>query len=412
MVKTVIMGFGNRGSQYADLIQKNGRGEVAAVIDPRAEARALAAEKFGISENKLFASEDAFYRSGTAVTAAIIASSDKEHFAMTERALKSELDVLVEKPISPSEKECRKLDKLAEKTGRLVMVCHVLRYSLFYRKLWEIIKSGEIGDIVSVRQSESVAYWRAAHGYVRGPWAAAEKSGPMILTKSCHDLDILIALVGKKCLSVSSYGGLSYFRKENALSTAEYCGECPKKARERCPFDAYQIYGRHSGYIDGNRFDRRTYNEEALIRAIEANPKLSRCVFRCGNDVVDHQVVNLLFEDGVTAQFSMMSLAAKDNRKIVINGTVGEISGDFEDSKICVMKFGKPIKEVNLKKASDEAGCHGGGDAGLIEDFLACAEHKGREDEWRTGLKEALESHYIAFAAEESRLANGKEIKL
>ena len=70
----------------------------------------------------------------------------------------------------------------------------------------------------------------------------SKRSSCMLLQKSCHDMDILQWLIGKKCKKVQSFGALSYFKEENAPKDApDYCIQgCPKA--DTCPYNAVRLY--------------------------------------------------------------------------------------------------------------------------------------------------------------------------
>ena len=153
---------------------------------------------------------------------------------------------MLEKPISPNARECLDLQRRAEEKGTQIMVCHVMRYTKFYRKLKELIDSGVIGDVVHVTHTENVAYWHYAHSYVRGNWHKTADSSPMILAKCCHDMDILSWLLGSRCRTVSSFGDLRYFREENAPAGS------PARCTDGCPHSGSCPYYAPALYLDDN----------------------------------------------------------------------------------------------------------------------------------------------------------------
>ena len=136
--------------------------------------------------------------------------------------------MLLEKPMATSEDECRKIVESVKRHKRILAVCHVMRYAPFFRKLKEIVQSGILGEIRAVRHIEQVGYWHQAHSYVRGNWRNADTSSPMILAKCCHDMDILLYLLERKCKKVSSFGSLRHFTPANRPAEAtDRCLDCP-----------------------------------------------------------------------------------------------------------------------------------------------------------------------------------------
>ena len=125
-------------------------------------------------------------------------------------------DILLEKPISPDPRECLTIAMEAKKPGRKITVCHVLRYTNFYSKLKEIVDSGELGKIVAIQHNENIGSWRFAHSFVRGNWRRSDTTSPLIMQKSCHDMDILFWLADSKAKKIASFGDLVHFREENA----------------------------------------------------------------------------------------------------------------------------------------------------------------------------------------------------
>ncbi len=412
--KLIVIGAGSRGRTYTDIAAASGRGfSVVGVAEPLTERRNYIRDKHGIPEEMCFESWEGLLALPTCADAAIIATMDRDHFAPALAAIRKGYDLLLEKPISPVPEECRILCEEADRAGVRVLVCHVLRYTAFFNALKRVIDSGEIGDVMHIQHTEGVGNVHQSHSFVRGNWANSDESSPMILQKSCHDMDILQWLLGKHCRRVHSFGSLSYFRRENAPEDApEFCIDgCPHSAE--CPYYAVKLY-----YDDKKNSWFRTastklpFPTDDDVERVLRTTDYGRCVFKCGNNVVDHQTVNLEFEDGVTANFTMAAFN-RGGRSIRIMGTKGEITAAMGSPEFSVYDFlTKQTKQLKVSDVvSDQSivGGHGGGDTGIVHAFADLLE--GRADSLGDSLKASYESHKIAFAAEESRLT-GKTVEI
>jgi len=298
--------------------------------------------------------------------------------------------------------ECGEILELATREERIVAVCHVLRYTPYFRQLRHVISSGLIGDVVSMQHLEPVEHIHMSHSFVRGNWRNSRESNPMILSKSCHDLDILRWLVAKPCRRLSSFGSLNLFREARAPegAPARCTDGCP--AEENCPFSALKIYLRRKTYLGHLRIEDRS--DRSILEALKIGP-YGRCVFRCDNDVVDHQVTNLEFEEGVTVAFSMEGLTSYAGRRTRVMGTKGDIVGD--ETILDVHLFNERRRERwDVRKHAQVASGHGGGDDGLVRDFVQAVSRRDPALLTST-LAASMESHLMGFMAEESRLAGG-----
>lgn len=211
------IGAGNRGNVYGNFADKYpDQLDIIGVAEPIQLRNDRFSEKHAIeAENRFQTWEDVFKRPRFA-DAVIISTPDNLHYGPCMAALKMGYHVLLEKPIAPTEKECRDILALAKKTGRVVAVCHVLRYAPYFEELKNIIASGAIGKLVSIQHFEPIEHVHMSHSYVRGNWHNSKATTPIILAKSCHDLDILRWVVGRKVKKISAMGSLSWFKKENA----------------------------------------------------------------------------------------------------------------------------------------------------------------------------------------------------
>ncbi len=381
MTTIVLIGYGGRGQDYSAYAKKfPDKMKITAVAEPRKFLRDAAAKEFSIPPENVFETYEELLSHPPLGEGVFITTQDNDHVTPAIRAMEAGYrHLMVEKPIDHDMEECIRLAKAAREFGAGVQICHTLRYTPFYRKMKEIVDSGVLGEIIHINQEEEVGYYHYAHSFVRGDWRREEDSSPMILAKCCHDMDMIYYLMGSTPTSLSSMGELSYFKEENAPkgSTAR-CIDCPVK---ECPYSAMTIYSNLSNfYRMGVTKEGYTDLETAMREG-----RYGRCVYRCDNTVVDHQSVNIHFENGSTATLTMNPFSHLINRETHILGTMGELYGNMEDSIIRVYPFGKEPVEYTISHAETN---HSGGDEVLSGDFVksirgeasACTSHKrGRE---------------------------------
>jgi predicted dehydrogenase len=396
-VTAIVCGAGNRGNVYGNYaIAYPDKLDIVGVAEPIPIRNERYTSKHAIPvENRFTTWEDVFNRPKFA-DAIIITTPDNLHYGPCMKALAMGYDVLLEKPISPSEKECRDILALAKKTGRIVAVCHVLRYAPYFVKLRELIQSKAIGEIVSVQHLEPIEHAHMSHSYVRGNWHNSKQTTPIILAKSCHDLDILRWMIGKPSKSIHAFGDLKWFTKTNApAGSTERCTDgCAVESE--CPYSALEIYyrKRQRNYVFDLPDDKSKQAEYVLEQLKTTN--YGRCVYRMDNDQPDHYITNILFDDQVTASFSMEAFTSYDGRRTRVMGSHGDIVGDMNSFTITNFKSGK---KEEWKETTDG---HGGGDWRLAENWVQAVAQRNPALLTST-IDQSIESHVMGFMAEESR---------
>ncbi len=413
MTTVAIAGLGPRGfytyAQYQKVHPE--RMKVTAIADIDETKLYLAAEDLHIPPEGCFKSAEEMLSKDKLADVLIVATQDKQHIAHALAGLERGYDLILEKPVATTPEDCIAIRDAAKRLNRKVAVCYVLRYTTFYRTIKNIIYSGRIGEVVNVDAVENVGYWHQAHSFVRGNWSNCGRSSPMILQKSCHDMDILNFLIGSHCECLSSFGSLSFFNSEHRpKDAAEFCVDCPRK--ESCVYSAERIYSGED--TQEKRPWVRTVVAPAgglaeVKKALRRGP-YGRCVFVCDNDVVDHQTVALRYENGVTVSFTMSAFSAEVYRSIRIMGTQGEIEGEQKTNLIRCTTFDGKTEVYDINKLASDLSGHGGGDNQLLTDFFD--ENSEGHIDAVSGIYSAIESHMMAFAAEYSRLHDGESINL
>lgn len=417
-VTFAICGCGARGLEAYAPYQLTHPEEmkVVAGADVRPERLELLQKRFGVPAGMCFPSDEALLAQPRLADVMIVSTQDRQHVDAALKALNKGYHILLEKPISPDLDQCRALQKKAHETGRLVVVCHVLRYTRFYAALEDLLRRGAVGKVETIDAIEHVAYWHQAHSFVRGNWRNSNETSPMILQKSCHDMDILRWLAGAPCLKVQSFGSLDYFKAENAPEGAALRCLDGCACKDACPYDAEKIYvtdprtgirGRGRGWPCGVLASEP--DEEKIYAALRTGP-YGRCVFHCDNNVVDHQTVNLEFANHIHATFTMTAFTQDCHRTIKVTGTMGEIEGDMEKNALILRRFGRPEETIDLSEEGGQFSGHGGGDFGLMASFCRLMAEDGADA--LTGVDASVESHVMALAAEASRLDGGRTITL
>lgn len=392
-VKVAVIGAGSRGREaYGNyIIEHPGDIVVVAVAEPDKVKRDKFAEEHGIPKKYQFESWEQLLAEDKLADGIIIATLDYMHFEPTLRAIEVGYDILLEKPISPTWEETVKIAKKVSDSHSNVLIAHVLRYTPIYEELKRILDNDTIGKIRHVNHIENIGFYHFAHSFVRGNWRNTDVAAPIILAKSCHDMDLLYWLIGKKCNYLSSFASLGHFNKKYKPAEAgDKCLDC--KIEKSCPYSARKIY--LSGNIGWPTSVITTdLSYEGIYESLESGP-YGKCVYSCDNNVPDVQTVNMHFEDNIEVSFTLTAFSNEINRTTKIFGTKGEIRVDFIKNEIEIYKFGK-LKEVITVDAINQG--HGGGDTGLMEEFVSVL--NGNEADFHA----SIESHLMAFSAEEAR---------
>jgi predicted dehydrogenase len=402
-VSLLIIGAGNRGAGYAAFAQLHpDRACIAGVADPRESYRRAIAATYDLPAQNVFADWREAASRPRLADAVIIATPDALHAEPAVAFARLGYAILLEKPMAPSANACRQIVAAVEASGVIFAVGHVLRYTVYTEQIRSLLAVGAIGDIVSLQHLEPVGYWHFAHSFVRGNWRSEALSSPVLLAKSCHDLDWIRAIMGVPCQAISSFGSLRHFRPEQRpAGAADRCLDCPVESE--CPYSARKIYlGRVARGQVGWPVEVLTPNvtAESVAAALRDGP-YGRCVYACDNDVLDNQVVQMQFEGGRTATFSMMAFSEAGHRRTTIFGTRGELACDGHTIRL--HDFLSDTTRVNDVVTEDRGlGSHAGGDYGLMEAFVAAV--AGNDPSLiRSGPQESLESHLMVFAAEQAR---------
>ena len=426
-ITAIIVGAGHRALVYAELAITNPElMKIVGVADPNPVRREMCMKKFGFSEDMCFETAQELATKGKLADTIINGTMDHQHLETAIPLLDVGYDMLLEKPFAPNEDEMREIVACAKKNNSKVMICHVLRYTPFYYGIKERVVSGEIGDIINIQTLEHVSYHHLSTSYIRGKWANSDECHTsMLLAKCCHDIDIMMWLMSEtKPVSISSYGGKYQFKPENAPENAgERClVDCPLV--EDCRYSAKRLYidqpERWAFYI----WDKLEHIEnptiEDKINLLKGDSPYGKCIYKCNNNVVDHQSVLVNFESGATGTHNMVGGSSTPLRRIHIVGTKGEIYGNFEESKFYVSKIHptttdeRILEEVDLNVSGDMVGAyggHGGGDERLSADFVSFV--RGEKPSLAcTSIFDSVAGHLCVYLADKSRENNGMPQKV
>lgn len=451
-ILAIMNGAGHRGmeiyGEYA--LNHPTKLKFIAVADPNPHRRKLFQRKHKILDNMVFDSWDLLMPKNGVKLAdiAFICTQDRMHFEPAMRAMELGYDLFLEKPISPFLHECQELEKKAREMKCRVQIAHVLRFTSFFKKVKEVIKSGKLGKILQIEHSENISYWHFGHSYVRGPYQKESTSSPLILAKCCHDLDMIYWYLDEKPIDVYSTGELSFYIHENAPNDSpNRCTDGCKHASS-CPWFAPRFYidveplkriGLHSNKWLYRKISKWSIQKKWIIKllskfikdlkplvewkswpvtvisddisksnlmeALKVGP-YGKCIYKAGNDVVDHQTATYRFPSGATATLRIIGVSDLDGRELKIFGTKGTLRGLFRynEEKIIFRDFRYNETEI-LYQSDVDFDAHGGGDFGILDALMKILQENINPEEVGTSdIFDAMESHYMAFAAEKSRI--------
>lgn len=409
-VELVAVGAGQRGTftYGAYALEHCDDVRYVAVAEPDQQRRERFARRHNLPADRCFETWQQLTEAPKLAQGAVITTQDQLHVEPAIAMMNKGYDVLLEKPMAITPADCLRLVDVSESTSKMLMVCHVLRYTELFSKVHEIVTSGRLGEIITIEHRENLHCNHMAHSFVRGNWRNAEQSCPMILAKCCHDLDILVWMMSDhKVRRVQSIGSLVHFRPENAPPGAtERCTDnCP--AADTCIYYAPRYYldpsapGHNAALVSAISIDT---SDEARLHALATGP-YGRCVYKTDNNVVDHQVVNLEFNSGTIATLIMQGFSHEEGRTMRYDGTRATMRATFPSSTPPQLEIHDHLtghKEEVLLGISPADSGHGGGDAGIMKAFVKAM--RGGAAEVLSSARVSLTSHLLAFAAEEARL--------
>ena len=424
-ITAIIVGAGHRSFVYSELAKTNPEMlKIVGVADPNPIRRKKAMDYFGFKEDMCFENAEELAKKGKLADTVINGTMDEQHLETAVPLLNAGYDMLLEKPFAPNEEEMRQIVNCAKKNNSKVMICHVLRYTPFYYDIKERIVNGEIGDIINIQTTEHVSYHHLSTSYIRGKWANSDKCHTsMLLAKCCHDLDIIMWMMSEtKPKQISSFGGKFQFKPENAPKEAgTICmKDCPLV--DTCVYSTKRLYIDHPDrwafYVWDALEGKKNISIEDKIALMKSDNPYARCIYKCDNNVVDHQSVLINFESGATGTHNMVGGSAEPRREIHIIGTKGEIFGNFEESKFTVLKIDPSpdahneecdVEEVDLRVTGDMVGAyggHGGGDERLAADFVKFI--RGEKPSLAcTSIFDSVAGHLSVYLADKSRENGG-----
>lgn len=395
-VRLVVVGAGNRARKYLKYAEENpGKIQVVGVVDPNPVRREKIASRFGIPSRNVVSGLEEARQIFSDADAALITTPEHLHHKGAMMAIGEGCHVLIEKPVAITVGEAEEIMEAARKNNVVAGVCHVLRYHPYFEKIKGIIASGELGKVVSVSHRVKVGIDRACHTFVRGIWGESSSTSPLVISKCCHDIDLMHWFVGKPVVRVSSFGSCGWFGAVNAPEgSAKRCIDC--SIEKRCAYSAVDLYRRRGEWTANFDVPEGSTLEEEVERELK-DGRFGRCVYHCDNDVADRQVVALEFEDGTVGVISLDLFTKEDNRETRICLTGGEIYGDEKSIEIIPLKGKRRRYEFD-----DNMPFHSGADIAIMEDFVTAI--CDRSHKMRAPIECAVESQRVCCDAEHSRL--------
>lgn len=370
VVNVGIIGTGARATAYAQLCTS----------DIREDVFVKALSDIDMEKMKLFSAR--YFGAGTApelyedynellddggIDAVFICTPDTTHREIAIAALKKGKHILLEKPLATTFEDCVQIYAESLKYDSVFRMGFVLRYTDIYSKIKEIVDSGELGKLISMEAKETLGYVHAGSFFRR--WHRFRKNNGGFLNAKCsHDMDLLNWIAGAEPVYVSAFGSRTYFYKRDGA--AARCRECRLKN------------------------DCRYYFKSEAFGAFSSVEDL--CVYNSEKDIVDHEVVNIEYEDGLTACFTVTMLSAEANRTMTVFGSDATLHADFAGGTIAV-KYIRPRRDATYSFNDAEYG-HGGGDRGIYENFIDSI--RTDRHTMKSDARAGLLSTAIALAAE------------
>ncbi|MHA1792521.1 MAG: Gfo/Idh/MocA family protein [Promethearchaeota archaeon] len=299
------------------------------------------------------------------VDAVIIGTPDFLHHEMAVAAFNAKKHVFLEKPVGINLEQMINIVRAAKKSGKILEVGYVLRYTPFYNGIRKIVQSQEIGRTLFVNALEE--YYGAFHFY-RGWWRFRKNVGGIMIQKICHDMDLWHWIFGKP-KKIVAFESLMEFKPGNWESSAKNCSECDN----HCPY-----------YITD---------------AINSRTRSDECVYNGDHDISDNTQILIQFENGMNMNMGMnfFNSRGQSDRFIRIVGSKAEITGRLSEGMVRIDPRFKEQGAKYLQLSSIQGDGHAGGDEVQVIEFInALTENR----EAKAGIESAYWSSIMIMGAQ------------
>ena len=238
----------------------------------------------------------------------IVTTVDATHDEFIVKALNSGFNVITEKPMTTDELKCKRILDAEKSSGKKVIVAFNYRHSVHNMQLKELLAADRVGKITSV---DFNWYLNVHHGadYFRRWHGRINKSGSLWVHKATHHFDLLNWWLNSEPVEVTAYGSLDHYGKNNEFRgtncrTCEHKKECSfywDMTKDKRLMKLYADNEIHDGYLrDG-------------------------CVWSNDIDIYDKMSAQIIYANGVTANYSLTTYSPYEGWQIAFNGKKGRI---------------------------------------------------------------------------------------
>ena len=202
----LIAGCGSAGRHVAQVAARDGRGQIAALVDPQPHQLDQQREFYPDA-----ASGDDFSAllKATRPDVAVIAGPDHLHAEQTLLALAHGCHALVEKPLATTVADARRVVEAAAASNRRVMTDHTMRYMHPWGAMAQAAREGQIGEVFFIQGDYIHDMWSyySEHGRTHTPWRADhEHPQNILLGGGCHPIDLILWTIDSPVAEVFAYG--------------------------------------------------------------------------------------------------------------------------------------------------------------------------------------------------------------
>lgn len=383
-LKIGVIGAGARGETFARQLYAGTAGaELYGVCDLDQDRLTRFCDYCGLDGAYTSTDYQAFVNE-PGLDAVMVTVPEFAHKDVAVAAMKAGKPVYLEKPVAHTLEDGMEILNVSRSTGVVAYVGFNMRASQLFEKMKEIVASGVLGTIVHFSGFEGL---HTAHGaaFMRRFHRHSKLSGGLLNHKCCHDIDLLMWVLGQPRISrISSFGGTRIFTPDK--QPAPTCGVCP--INDSCPYVA------KAGFVFPVTGDKPIYHQNSPVYGGDL------CVYSDDKDLVDHQLVIMECEDGLRGDFTLQMFGNTGRRKMTIRGEQGVL--EFDSANAPALRLTNQKGDVTQFSFAARTGGHGGTDPLMITRFINAIR---TGDAGESGVEAGLGCAIIAFKADESRLS-------